>query len=348
MNQLSKRQELILSIISQNDGISNKDINASLDGENSVSRVTLIRDLSQLTTLKLIQKIGQGRSIKYQITPNTQHRQPLNPSTYFDTPADKRQIIPRFNHNIFDTLKNIFTKEELKALDTQTQNYHQNKSKLPEEAIRREIERLTIELSWKSSEIEGNTYTLLDTEALIKENRQAPGKSKEETQMILNHKTALDYTFSYPSEFKTISPRKTEDLHTLLTKDLQITSGIRKNLVHIIGTNYKPLDNQHQIKDSLEKMTTHINKCQNPFEKSLLSLLLISYIQPFMDGNKRSARLTCNALLNTHNLCPLSYRSIDSVDYKKAILLFYEQNNLTYFKSLFMTQYHFATTQYFI
>ena len=90
-----------------------------------------------------------------------------------------------------------------------------------------------------------------------------------------------------------------------------------------------------------------INGKQNVFEKSLLALVLISYIQPFIDGNKRTARIVSNAILINHNYCPISFRTIDAVEYKKAMLLFYEQNNISSFKEIFISQFEFAVNTYF-
>ena len=83
------------------------------------------------------------------------------------------------------------------------------------------------------------------------------------------------------------------------------------------------------------------------FEKALLALLLISYIQPFTDGNKRTSRLVSNGILLAYGYCPLSFRTVDSMDYKKAMLVFYEQNNIVPFKEIFVSQYQFAVGEYF-
>lgn len=90
-----------------------------------------------------------------------------------------------------------------------------------------------------------------------------------------------------------------------------------------------------------------INAKGNAFEKALLAIVLISYIQPFMDGNKRTARIVGNAILMNEGHCPLSFRTVDSIDYKKAILLFYEQNNISRFKEIFIQQAEFAVRTYF-
>jgi Fic family protein len=94
-------------------------------------------------------------------------------------------------------------------------------------------------------------------------------------------------------------------------------------------------------------MCALINTKENVFEKVLLALTLLSYIQPFVDGNKRTARITGNAILINNNYCPISFRTVDSVEYKKAMLIFYEQNNITPFKKIFIDQFEFAVMTYF-
>ena len=85
----------------------------------------------------------------------------------------------------------------------------------------------------------------------------------------------------------------------------------------------------------------------SPRYPALLALVLISYIQPFMDGNKRTARIVSNAILMNYDYCPLSFRTVNSIDYKKAMLLFYEQNNISNFKEIFINQFEFAVRTYF-
>ena len=115
----------------------------------------------------------------------------------------------------------------------------------------------------------------------------------------------------------------------------------------ITGTNYRPLDNEFQIREALEDSCRLINGKENVFEKALLALVLISYIQAFSDGNKRTARMTSNAILIANRYCPISFRTVDSVDYKKAMLIFYEQNNISAFKKIFIDQFAFAVGTYF-
>ena len=94
-------------------------------------------------------------------------------------------------------------------------------------------------------------------------------------------------------------------------------------------------------------MCALVNGKADPYEKSLLTLLLISYIQPFVDGNNRTSRLMSNALLIANGCCPLSFRTVEADDYRAALLLFYEQNNLSAFKKMFLEQVAFAVNEYF-
>jgi Fic family protein len=165
--------------------------------------------------------------------------------------------------------------------------------------------------------------------------------------MLLNHKEAIDFIVAHTDYLIPLSVSKIEDIHSMLIKELVIERNVRKRRVGISGTNYKPLDNEFQIKEALLNMCVLINSKENIFEKALLTLVLISYIQPFMDGNKRTARIVSNAILINYNYCPISFRTVDSIEYKKAMLLFYEQNNISSMKEIFITQFEFAVNTYF-
>jgi Fic family protein len=107
------------------------------------------------------------------------------------------------------------------------------------------------------------------------------------------------------------------------------------------------LESEFQIKEALTEMCNLIQYKTNIFEKALLALVLISYIQPFSDGNKRTDRIISNAILMHHQYCPISFRTIDSIEYKKAMLVFYEQTNINPFKKVFIEQFEFAVNTYF-
>lgn len=317
--------------------------------EEKISIPTLNRELAAIKSGGLIIATGKGPALKYSISKNGLITTPFPVDVYFEKEPDQRQIFRQFNFGAFDELKKIklFSPEENEQLEGLTERFRKNVKDLTAVEYKKDFERLMIELSWKSSQIEGNTYDLLDTEQLLKYNVLSKKNSEEEAIMLLNHKEAIEYSREYAKEFKKLSIKNITELHTLLTQKLGVAKNLRKRLVRITGTNYIPPENSFLIEEYLGKMTDLVNSRKNVFEKTLLTVLLISYIQPFEDGNKRTARLTANALLMGHNYCPLSYRSISASDYKKAILLFYEINNLSAFKKLFIEQYEFAVNTYF-
>ena len=213
--------------------------------------------------------------------------------------------------------------------------------------LQKDIARLTIELSWKSSQIEGNTYSLLETELLLSEQKMAEGKKEEEAIILLNHKRAMDYLYDHRISLTPLKVSVIEDVHSVLIDKLGVSRNLRKRIVHITGTTYTPPDNEFQIRGYLEQTCTIINSKIFIYEKALLAILMISLIHPFEDGNKRTGRITGNGLLIENNYCPLSYRSVKADDYKKAMILFYEQANVSAFKKNFLKQAAFAANNYF-
>ena len=352
MNKITHRQNLILEFIRENGPSGNKEVLEYLIPKiGELDRATTIRDINNLIKNGLVVREGEGRYAKYREDRKNIILTYFDSERYFEKKSDQRNLLnERFNFDVFDYFTNdIFFKKEIKDLDKLNDDYVERIKKISPTLLKKEFERLTIELSWKSSQIEGNTYSLIDTEILIKQHKLAKNHTKEEAQMILNHKEALDYIIANKDIFKKMTLAKIENIHQLLVSKMGISPNIRKSLVGVIGTKYMPLDNSYQIKEAMDKLILILNKKQeHPLLKALASVLLISYIQPFEDGNKRTARLVGNAVLLANNYCPLSFRSVDDSDYKKATLLFYEQNSARFFKELFIDQFKFGLDHYFL
>ena len=347
MSKKQKRQDKIISFIEEKAKVSVSDILSFLSVV--IDRKTLQRDLKELEEKLLIFKKDSGRSTVYSLAPRYEILKEIDVEKYFYTPYTEREVKENFNFKIFKILEgDIFTGAEKEKIENLQKDFIKNFSKYDSQTlINKEFERIMIEFSWKSSAIEGNTYSLLSTEALIKENVVEKGKTKKETQMILNHKDAFNEVIQNKERFKELNYSDIEYVHSVLTKKLDITKNIRNGIVGITGTKYKPLDNSFQIKEVLQNMIDLINKKELFFEKAFLGLILISYIQAFEDGNKRTARMFLNAILLAHNSIPLSYRIVDIQEYKKASLLFYEINNIFYFKQIFIKQFEDAVKNYF-
>ncbi|MDD5150963.1 MAG: Fic family protein [Flavobacterium sp.] len=338
----------LLDYIKKHPNSSSREIYEGLG--NLVAFATVKRTIAVLIDKNFVATTGRGKSTKYFISKGLDVLFPIDIEAYFEKEIDDREVKEGFSFELIKEVLNeisIFTNDEMEKLSHLQDNFTENISKLTKVEYNKEFERLAIDLSWKSSQIEGNTYSLLETEKLLKEKETASGKTKDEAVMLLNHKAALDFILENPDYVNPLSVARIEDIHSLLVEGLGIDRNIRNRRVGISGTNYKPLDNAFQIKEALEDMCILINSRDNIFEKGLLALVLLSYIQAFSDGNKRTARIISNAILINYKYCPISFRTVDSIDYKKAMLVFYEQNNISVFKNIFIEQFEFAVKTYF-
>jgi Uncharacterized conserved protein len=341
-------QELILNYLKNQANSSSKEIFEGL--KSAVSYATIKRYLSKLLSENHIVQQGNAKNSRYALSPTFNLFYPINLDVYYSKEIDEREIFTGYNFLLIpETLQNVslFTSEESTLLNTLQREFSENIAQLSDFEYQKDMERLAIDLSWKSSQIEGNTYSLLETERLLKDKQTAAGKTKDEAIMLLNHKDAIDFVVANSDYFLSLSIAKIEELHSILIKELGVDRNIRTRRVGITGTNYRPLDNEFQIREALQQTCNLINNRKNVFEKALFALVLLSYLQAFSDGNKRIARITANALLIANKYCPISFRTVDSIDYKKAMLLFYEQNNISAFKQIFVNQFKFAVENYF-
>jgi len=344
---ISKKHNKILAVIIAKGAMRSSAVHAEITKEGNISLVTIKRTLSEMVNNGFLIANGSGRATSYNISAVGRIFAEIDAHIYCSIEPDKRYGLKRYNFDLFSAFpSDLFADDELKILDDATVAYKQRIKNLPPTIQRKELERLIVELSWKSSKIEGNTYTLLDTEKLILENKEALGHDKKEAKMILNHKDAFNFIHKHKTDFKTVTKKNLEELHALLVKDLSVNLGLRKKPVGIIGSIYQPLDNIYQITEAIENLGKTISRMPTPYAKALIALLGIGYIQPFEDGNKRTSRLMADALLLAHNCSPLSYRSVEENEYREAMLLFYELNSIMSFKKIFIAQYIFAAKNY--
>lgn len=348
MHKMTPKQQKIIEIFLAKGKMQSSEVHSALkDSLGNLSLVTVKRALSELTEQGFLEVAGLGRSTSYELTVCGRIFADVDAKKYIEIEPDRRYGQSQYNFSVLsDFPTDVFSREEMEKLEDATRKYEKRTRDISDVIQKKELERLVIELSWKSSRIEGNTYTLLDTEKLILENKEAPGHSKDETQMILNHKDTFNYIRSHASQFQDITKKNLEELHSVIVKDLDVSFGFRSKAVGIIGSIYRPLDNIYQVTEAVEKLSTAVSRGENAYTKAFLALIGISYIQPFEDGNKRTARLMTNALLISHSLAPLSYRSVDEEEYRAAVLAFYELNSILPMKKIFIEQYEFAAENY--
>lgn len=211
------------------------------------------------------------------------------------------------------------------------------------------LNRLLIDLSWASSHLEGNTYSRLDTRELIEHGRAAQGKGAIETQMILNHKTAIELLVE---NIGTVGLDRFTlmNLHSALAENLLPNPAdegrIRQHAVDIGMSVYRPLSVPAQIESTLDILLGKAHQITDPFEQSFFLLVHLPYLQPFADINKRTSRLAANLPLFKANLCPLTFLDVPEVAYSRAILGLYEMTRVELLRDLFVWAYERSTQEY--
>lgn len=207
--------------------------------------------------------------------------------------------------------------------------------------------RLLIDLSWNSSRLEGNTYSLLETEQLLQCNEPSLGKDLQETQMILNHKEAIEFLIRPSIRLDRFTIM---NLHALLSHNLlknPLACGkLREIPVEISSTVYVPLGLPQVIEECFAKIIYTACKIKDPFEKSFFLMVHLPYLQPFEDVNKRVSRLTANIPLIQENVCPLSFVDVPKEDYIRGLLGIYELNQVSLMKDIFIWAYNRSCSLY--
>jgi Fic family protein len=211
------------------------------------------------------------------------------------------------------------------------------------------LNRLLIDLSWASSQLEGNTYSRLDTVALIEHGRTATGKGAIETQMILNHKSAIELLVDNAATV-VLSRFLLMNLHSALAENLLPNPAdegrIRQHAVDIGQSVYRPLSTPQQIDETLDVVLGKFNQISDPFEQSFFAMVHLPYLQPFADINKRTSRLAANLPLFRANLCPLTFLDVSEAAYSHATLGVYELTRVELLRDLYVWAYERSTQAY--
>ncbi len=312
-----------------------------------VSRITLQRDLNELILGGQVKKSGTGRTTKYVSSGYNELSTPMDLDAYFAADWMYRPVRNlEFDFKIFDQLSGLITDEEKERADGVAEIYWHQLEKLSPALGRQAWNNFIVEFAWKSSMIEGNKYTLFDTEFLVNNGILCEGGSALDARMILNHVEAMKFIQQNLPLFAKPTVSTILRLHQVMTVGLGVNQGIRSFGVRISGTKYTPLSYLSELNKAMEKLSELLLCTSHPVERALLAVLLVSYIQPFEDGNKRTGRTLANAILMSENLCPISWYTADVRRFKKSLMLFYEQSNYSCFKELFLEEYKRSVDRY--
>ncbi len=335
-----------------------------------LNRRTLLRRLEVMKERGQITRHGAGNKIYYQAVESpapkffqshefSQETQKI--LSYINQPISKRKPVG-YNPDFLDSYtpgETFYLSSSLrKQLKTMGQSrfpqhpqIHQQKSqeKAGGTYVRNIYHRLLIDLSWASSHLEGNTYSRLDTLNLIDFGQVAVGKDLKETQMILNHKTAIEMLVENAGRigFDTYT---IFTLHANLSYNLVLNaldSGrLRQGPVEISGTTYLPMAIPDYIQSTFHKMLKKASEIPDPYEQSFFIMVHLPYLQPFIDVNKRVSRLASNIPLIRHDLCPLSFIDVEEKAYMDGLIAIYELNSVDILRDVYMLAYERSCQRY--
>jgi len=283
---------------------------------NKTSQPTLSRRLNVLVEEHHVRVMGKGRATRYEIDSFNE---------YFGQLASRRKPVS-YDQSVVDNYIPNATKW-FSVETTEDMLRAGGGRKLDASTYSRAIaQKLLVDLSYASSNLEGNTYSYIDTEVLIEYGQAAEGKAADETQMILNHKEAIVYMIDNLNEIG-VDLREIRTLQALLSRGLiepHEVGAVRGRIVTIGNSAYQPMAIPQRLEDEMLKIVTKAALIDDPFEQSLFLMTMVSYLQYFVDVNKRTGRLAANIPLLKAGLAPLSFMSVDKTKYTKGLLAFYE------------------------
>lgn len=324
--------------------------------KHSIPKRTLQRRVSLLINLKQLKAIGGSRSRKYVVQYEPFAKTKAQKESFISL-SPQAKIIQ--NHVEQPVQMRQYVGYKRKFLDA----YHPNSTYYLSEAIRKQLwemgkspdgerpaatfarqilNRLLIDLSWNSSRLEGNTYSILETERLIELGQFSEGKDIKETQMILNHKAAIEFLVESIDDVG-INRYTILNLHALLSYNLlanpKACGRLRTIPVGIAKTVYHPLAVPQLIDECFQQILDTGRAITDPFEQAFFLMLHLPYLQPFEDVNKQVSRLASNIPLIQKNLCPLSFVDVPESVYISGLLGVYELNRFELLLDVFIWAY---------
>ncbi len=344
------------------DGMSLQQILEVLNGE--PARRTLIRLLVNLVQSGVIEKRGAARAARYHV-PASLTIQPFPEAPHATIPlSSKSEDISRLVRRSQTLRKPVgysssfltdYRPNRSRYL-TSTESKHLGSLGRTSDDVQAAgtyaqqiLNRLLIDLSWNSSRLEGNTYSLLETQRLIELGEAADGKGAKNAQMILNHKSAIEFLVQSVEDIG-FNRMTILNLHALLSDNLledPTASGrIRREAVGISGSVFLPLGVPQRIEENFDQVLATAAAIKDPFEQAFFVMVQLPYLQPFIDVNKRVSRLAANIPLIKANLAPLSFVAVPEDAYVRGLLGVYELNRVDLLKDVFLWAYERSSARY--
>ena len=353
-------QTILHAVARHPEGVSAAQLHEELRG--AFARRTLVRRLTQLVKDDRLRRRGRARSVVYllptedAIAPALDIDSRLSSEAsavrvYVQSPLRRRRPVS-YRRDFLDD----YSSNETTYLPDNTRRHLHEVGRPPLEMdrpastyARQILDRLLIDLSWASSRLEGNTYTRLDTEQLIQFGKTAAGKDAKETQMILNHKRAIEFLVNSAEEIS-FNKYTFLNLHAILADNLlgdpDSIGKLRVIPVEISGSVFLPTAIPQIVEECFVQMLGKAGDIKDPFEQAFFVMVHVPYLQPFEDVNKRVSRLGANLPLIRGNLCPVSFVDVPERDYVDGTLGVYELNRVELLRDVFVWAYERSCSRY--
>ena len=309
-----------------------------------VDRTTIFRDLRGLVDKGVLVAEGGTRSRRYRLAQGSREFLIWE----LGQPKDNRarvQYDPGVLERYVPNVTSWLGKTQLKHL----RGLAKPKFRVGAAAYRRVMTSLLIDLSYASSRLEDVNISWLDTKSLIELGERPEGLSDKEYRIVMNHKDAIQFICENRNALD-LGTRNIRDVHKLLTKGLLGNPAdegrIRKGLVFFTESAYAPLANEFQLSEQMEAFSAKANAIAEPLERALFTMALVSYLQPFQDGNKRTSRLCMNIPLLANSLAPFSFAQVNRRDYVFGLLAFYERGRHDFLADVFFDTYVRSAPKY--
>ena len=334
-----------------------------------VSRRTLIRRLADMVERRAVVKTGTSRAARYRLAGNA----PQPAAVPARTPAQPDLFVPlsKAGSDVLRLVSRpIGARKPVGYNRAFLDNYRPNRSSYLSPAergrllelgktagveqpagtyVQQILNRLLIDLSWNSSRLEGNTYSLLDTQRLIELGETAEGKATTDAQMILNHKAAIEFLAQSAEEIR-FNRHTILNLHALLADNLlgdpTAPGRLRREGIGIGLSVYHPLEIPQLIEECFDQVLATADAIKDPFEQAFFIMVQLPYLQPFIDVNKRVSRLAANIPLIKRNLAPLSFVAVPDSTYTQGLLGVYEVNRVELIRDVFFWAYERSAARY--
>lgn len=333
------------------------------------ARRSLQRWLALLVAERKLRQHGTGRGVRYRLPESDSRTETERPRAVAATPAElavsreaeevrqavRRPVIHRTPVGYRVDFLGDYTPNRTFYLPASMRDHlvkigSPNEQGLPAGTRARQIlDRLLIDLSWNSSRLEGNTYSLLETERLLRIGAATEGRDARETQMILNHKRAIELLVQDAAQIG-FNRYTILNLHAVLADNLfanpAAAGRLREIAVGIDGSVFHPMEGPQRIEETFDLFLRKAGKIRDPFEQAFFAMVHLPYLQPFEDVNKRVSRLAANIPFIRLNLCPVSFVDVPQRDYVDGLLGVYELNRLELLRDVFVWAYERSAARY--